>query len=71
MATCETCDGTGAKPGTPPKTCTRLPRLGQVRFQQGFFSIAKTCGQCNGQGSVIARPVPEVRGQGACAARRR
>jgi len=64
MSTCETCDGQGAKPGTKPKTCSGCRGSGQVRFQQGFFSIAKTCGQCGGQGSVIADPCPKCQGQG-------
>lgn len=65
MATCDTCDGQGAKPGTKPKTCSGCRGSGQVRFQQGFFSIAKTCGQCNGQGSVIGDPCAKCQGQGA------
>ena len=64
MATCESCDGDGAKPGTKPKTCTGCRGSGQVRFQQGFFSIAKTCGQCSGQGTIIADPCPKCQGQG-------
>ncbi len=65
MATCDACDGNGAKPGTKAKTCTGCRGSGQVRFQQGFFSIAKTCGQCGGQGSVIGDPCPKCQGQGA------
>lgn len=65
MATCDTCHGKGAKPGTAPKTCAGCRGSGQVRFQQGFFSIAKTCSQCNGQGSVIADPCATCQGQGA------
>ena len=64
MATCETCDGNGAKPGTKAKTCSGCRGSGQVRFQQGFFSIAKTCGQCSGQGTVIGDPCPKCQGQG-------
>jgi molecular chaperone DnaJ len=65
MATCDACDGNGAKPGTKAKTCAGCRGSGQVRFQQGFFSIAKTCGQCGGQGSVIGDPCPKCQGQGA------
>jgi len=65
LAPCETCGGRGAKPGTAPRTCPQCRGSGQVRFQQGFFSIAKTCGHCNGQGSVIAHPCPSCNGTGA------
>jgi len=65
MATCETCHGKGAKPGTSPKQCAACRGSGQVRFQQGFFSIAKVCGQCNGRGSTISDPCPKCGGQGA------
>ncbi len=61
LAVCRTCDGRGAKPGTSPRTC---PQCGQIRFQQGFFSIAKTCGHCNGQGTIIAHPCPTCGGTG-------
>jgi len=65
LAACETCGGRGAKPGTSPRTCPQCRGSGQVRFQQGFFSIAKTCGHCNGQGSIIANPCPACGGNGA------
>jgi molecular chaperone DnaJ len=65
MVGCETCGGRGAKPGTQPKTCPQCRGSGQVRFQQGFFSIAKTCGHCNGQGSIIASPCSDCGGSGA------
>jgi len=65
MATCETCHGKGAKPGTSPKQCSACRGSGQVRFQQGFFSIAKVCGQCNGRGSTIADPCSKCGGQGS------
>src|SRR5881296_1249170 len=64
LSTCETCRGRGAKPGTLPKTCPQCRGSGQVRFQQGFFSIAKTCGNCNGQGTIIANPCPACGGAG-------
>ena len=51
--TCETCHGTGAKPGTSPQTCPTCRGRGQVSFQQGFFSVARTCNQCHGQGTII------------------
>lgn len=61
---CETCGGAGAKPGTKPTSCSHCRGTGQIRFQQGFFSIAKTCGHCNGQGSVITKPCPKCEGGG-------
>ena len=64
LSTCETCAGRGAKPGTMPRTCPQCRGSGQVRFQQGFFSIAKTCGHCNGQGTIIANPCPSCTGAG-------
>jgi molecular chaperone DnaJ len=65
LAACEACGGRGAKPGTAPKPCPQCRGSGQVRFQQGFFSIAKTCGHCNGQGTIIASPCPACGGGGA------
>jgi len=65
LSACETCGGRGAKPGTAPRTCPQCRGSGQVRFQQGFFSIAKTCGHCNGQGSIIASPCTACGGSGA------
>src|SRR5438105_11330188 len=64
LSTCETCRGRGAKPGTAPRACPQCRGSGQVRFQQGFFSIAKTCGHCNGQGTIIANPCPSCEGSG-------
>lgn len=61
---CETCEGSGAKPGTTPETCPACRGAGQVRFQQGMFQIAKTCGQCNGAGKINRTPCPTCRGQG-------
>jgi molecular chaperone DnaJ len=65
LSTCETCKGRGAKPGTSPRQCPQCRGSGQVRFQQGFFSIAKTCGHCNGQGTIIANPCTACSGTGA------
>lgn len=64
MKTCETCSGTGAKKGTHPQTCSTCHGQGQVRIQQGFFSIQQTCPQCHGNGKVITDPCPECHGQG-------
>ena len=65
LATCDVCQGRGTRPGTSPRSCSACRGSGQVRFQQGFFSIAKTCGQCNGQGSMITDPCAKCSGQGA------
>ncbi len=61
---CETCSGKGTKPGTSAKTCLACRGSGQVRFQQGFFTIARTCNQCGGQGTVITDPCTFCRGAG-------
>ena len=61
LAACETCSGNGTKAAPRATTCTACRGTGQVRFQQGFFTIAKTCGQCGGQGTVITSPCRRVR----------
>ncbi|HEY5798778.1 MAG TPA: molecular chaperone DnaJ [Burkholderiaceae bacterium] len=61
---CETCHGSGAKPGTSPTTCTTCAGHGQVRMQQGFFSIQQTCPKCHGTGKVITDPCAPCGGQG-------
>lgn len=61
---CETCKGTGAKPGTQPTTCTTCGGHGQVRMQQGFFSIQQTCPRCHGTGKMIANPCSPCSGSG-------
>lgn len=62
--TCTTCTGTGAKPGTEPVTCTGCGGRGQVRFNQGFFAVARTCPQCGGAGRVIQDPCADCNGAG-------
>ena len=57
---CETCSGTGAKPGTKPKTCATCGGAGKVRASQGFFTIERTCPTCQGRGEVIDDPVRHV-----------
>jgi len=64
MAECETCHGSGAKPGTQPTTCTTCGGHGQVRMQQGFFSIQQTCPKCHGSGKVVQSPCTTCRGAG-------
>lgn len=61
---CESCEGSGSKSGTTPETCPACEGNGQVRFQQGLFQIAKTCGQCNGEGRINRTPCPTCRGGG-------
>lgn len=61
---CDSCGGSGAKKGTSPKTCETCGGHGQVRMQQGFFSVQQTCPRCHGKGTVIADPCPSCRGQG-------
>ncbi|MDH5434413.1 MAG: molecular chaperone DnaJ, partial [Gammaproteobacteria bacterium] len=61
---CETCDGSGAKKGSTSSTCATCKGAGQVRMQQGFFSVQQTCPTCHGQGSVIKDPCNSCRGEG-------
>ena len=64
MVNCEVCDGSGAKKGTSPVTCSTCGGAGQVRMQQGFFSVQQTCPACRGQGKIIKDPCPACHGQG-------
>lgn len=64
LATCEACQGKRTRGGAPPATCPTCGGRGQVRFQQGFFSVARTCGACGGAGVVIRDACPACRGQG-------
>jgi molecular chaperone DnaJ len=64
MAECESCEGTGAKKGTEPKTCPTCGGHGQVRMQQGFFSIQQTCPKCHGSGRYVADPCGTCHGAG-------
>jgi molecular chaperone DnaJ len=61
---CGECRGTGAKSGRGPATCPQCAGRGQVRYQQGFFSIARTCSSCNGTGQVIVDPCPVCKADG-------
>jgi molecular chaperone DnaJ len=61
---CADCNGTGAAAGRGPVTCGQCQGRGQVRYQQGFFSIARTCSACGGSGQVISDPCPTCRGDG-------
>jgi molecular chaperone DnaJ len=62
--TCETCHGSGAKPGTSAKTCTTCNGAGTVHMRQGFFSIQQTCPHCHGSGKVIPEPCTTCNGAG-------
>ncbi len=64
LSQCGSCAGSGAKKGTSPSTCTTCGGHGQVRMQQGFFSVQQTCPRCRGRGTVISDPCPECSGQG-------
>ena len=64
MEQCETCHGNGAKPGTQPTSCTTCGGHGQVRMQQGFFSIQQTCPKCHGSGRVVQSPCLVCHGAG-------
>lgn len=61
---CKTCDGSGAKKGTSPTTCTTCGGHGQVRMQQGFFAVQQTCPRCHGSGQMITDPCNSCHGQG-------
>jgi len=61
---CETCHGTGAKPGTQAKTCQTCNGAGTVHMRQGFFSIQQTCPHCRGAGKVIPEPCTACNGAG-------
>jgi len=61
---CEACKGSGAAPGTQAEACQTCSGSGQVRYQQGFFSVARTCSACRGAGQVIKTPCKECKGAG-------
>ncbi len=63
MEACPECGGSGAAKGSGPTTCPTCNGGGQVRFQQGFFTIARTCSHCNGSGKIIRNPCPECHGK--------
>jgi molecular chaperone DnaJ len=63
-AACETCDGSGAKPGTKPATCTTCAGQGRVRQANGFFQVERTCPRCGGSGQMIADPCAACHGHG-------
>jgi molecular chaperone DnaJ len=64
VESCGSCSGSGAKPGSRPKTCAACGGRGQVYYQQGFFSVGRTCSACAGAGRVVDQPCEECRGAG-------
>ena len=64
LSSCEPCKGSGAKPGTSPTTCQQCDGRGNVRVQQGFFTLQQTCPQCRGAGQTINDPCQSCSGQG-------
>ncbi|MDV3237230.1 MAG: molecular chaperone DnaJ [Gammaproteobacteria bacterium] len=64
LVQCTTCGGSGARPGSKPETCTTCGGHGQVRMQQGFFSVQQTCPRCHGTGSMINDPCGSCHGHG-------
>ena len=64
LVVCDSCGGSGAKKGSSPTTCTTCGGHGQVRMQQGFFSLQQTCPRCHGQGTVISDPCQSCHGKG-------
>ncbi len=64
QVTCDVCDGSGAKKGTTPVQCSSCGGAGQVRMQQGFFSIQQTCPACKGAGTMISDPCETCHGRG-------
>lgn len=63
MEACIECHGSGAAKGKAPITCTQCKGAGQMRFQQGFFSVARTCPKCNGTGTIVSDPCQSCRGE--------
>jgi molecular chaperone DnaJ len=62
---CDSCNGSGAKSGSKPVSCSMCNGVGQVRAQQGFFTIQQTCPTCSGKGTVISNPCSKCYGSGA------
>src|SRR6185436_12516958 len=67
----QSCQGSGAAPGTSPTQCPACGGSGQLTFQQGFFTVARTCGRCHGTGKIVTSQCKECRGQGQVAVERK
>ena len=63
-SSCDTCSGSGAKPGSSPENCRTCGGVGKVRAQQGFFTVERTCPSCRGAGQMISDPCGDCRGAG-------
>jgi molecular chaperone DnaJ len=64
LESCARCLGTGSADGSAPSVCNTCGGHGQVRYSQGFFTVARTCPHCRGEGRVVAKPCPDCRGEG-------
>ena len=64
LVSCQECHGSGAKKGSSPVTCPTCGGQGQVRMQQGIFSLQQTCPQCRGNGKIVKDPCSQCHGQG-------
>jgi len=64
LESCEKCTGSGSANGAPPAVCSACGGRGQMRYTQGFFTVARTCPQCQGEGRVTSDPCTECRGEG-------
>src|SRR5262249_20602067 len=67
QAVCPDCNGSGAEGGKAPTTCPQCQGRGQIRFQQGFFTVARTCGNCGGTGQVVTDLCKKCKGRGRVA----
>ena len=64
LAPCQTCSGSGAEPGTKPRTCPACGGRGRQRFSQGFLMVTRPCSTCSGEGRIVDRPCRDCRGEG-------
>src|SRR6185503_17594481 len=64
LESCDTCKGSGAAAGSQPESCTTCSGSGQVRYQQGFFAVSRTCHVCRGVGKIVKNPCPDCKGTG-------
>lgn len=71
LETCDSCSGTGGADGAELETCKGCGGHGQVRFSQGFFTVARTCPQCGGEGRIVTNPCKSCRGEGRVEQRRK